>query len=202
MAEGPQYEPADTSDESYARRLQTTQWWKRLISAQAPYRWNLRRQALGRTLDVGCGVGRNLVALRPDSVGIDHNPLSVQVARVRGCTALTVAEWESSELRQPEVFDGLLMAHVLEHMDRDVAHEMVREYLPWLRPGGRAFFICPQERGYASDPTHIQWTSGDDLARLARDVGLKPEKSYSFPFPRWAGKWFTYNEFCLLATKP
>ena len=75
-------------------------------------------------------------------------------------------------------------------------------YLPYLRPGGKVLFICPQERGYASDPTHITWTTGDDLAALARRVGLTPVSSRSFPFPRLAGKAFTYNEFLVLATKP
>ncbi len=194
----------DTSGEDYARRLQAKQevWWKKLLNVQAPYRWNLRRQHLGRTLDVGCGIGRNLDTLEPSSVGVDHNAASVEVARSRGVTALTVLEWETSDLRVPEAFDSILLAHVIEHMDEAAARELLSAYLPYLRPGGKVFFICPQERGYASDSTHVRWTTGDDLARLARDVGLVPGPWFSFPFPRWAGKPFVYNEFCLLATKP
>ena len=63
------------------------------------------------------------------------------------------------------------------------------------------FFVCPQERGYASDPTHVRFATGDDLVALAREVGLDPQPWFSFPFPRWAGKPFIYNEFCLLAVK-
>ncbi len=47
----------------------------------------------------------------------------------------------------------------------------------------------------------MRFVTGDDLADLARDVGLEPEPWSSFPFPRWAGKPFIYNEFCLLARK-
>ena len=54
-------------------------WWKKALNVQAPYRWNLRRQRLGRTLDVGCGIGRNLETLDPGSVGVDHNEHSVAV---------------------------------------------------------------------------------------------------------------------------
>ncbi len=94
----------DTSAEEYARRLQAKQevWWKKALNVQAPYQWNLRRQGLGRTLDVGCGIGRNLETLAPGSVGVDHNAAAVEVARGRGVTALTVEEWQHSDLRQPE----------------------------------------------------------------------------------------------------
>jgi 2-polyprenyl-3-methyl-5-hydroxy-6-metoxy-1,4-benzoquinol methylase len=194
----------DTAGEDYARRLQAKQqvWWKKALNVQAPYQWNLRRQRLGRTLDVGCGIGRNLETLDAGSVGVDHNEHAIEVARERGVTALTVAEWETSDLRSPESFDGILLAHVIEHMSAEEGVALLRDYLPYLRPGGRVFFVCPQERGYASDPTHVRFTTGDDLAALAREVGLEPEPWFSFPFPRWAGKPFIYNEFCLLATKP
>lgn len=196
-------EPPATSRGDYADRLLRleTRGWKRVLDVQRPYRWNLRRQELGRTLDVGCGIGRNLAALPPGSVGVDHNAAAVRVARERGLVALTVEEWNRSELRRPEAFDGLLLAHVVEHLDADAGEALLREYLPYLRPGGRVFLECPQERGYASDETHVRWTTGDDLVELARAVGLRPEPWSSFPLPRWAGKAFVYNEFCLLARK-
>jgi 2-polyprenyl-3-methyl-5-hydroxy-6-metoxy-1,4-benzoquinol methylase len=196
--------PDDTSGEDYARRLQAKQqvWWKQALSVQAPYRWNLRRQRLGRTLDVGCGIGRNLEALDAGSVGVDHNAHAVAMARERGLAAFTVAEWEVSELRAADAFDGILLAHVIEHLTEVEAATLLRDYLPWLRPGGKVFLVCPQERGYASDPTHVRYATGADLANLASEVGLRPQPWFSFPFPRWAGKPFVYNEFCLLADKP
>ena len=76
------------------------------------------------------------------------------------------------------------------------------DYLPALRSGGKVFMICPQERGYTSDETHVRWTTGDDLEDLARAVGLQPKPWRSFPFPRATGRFFTYNEFNVLAIKP
>jgi SAM-dependent methyltransferase len=194
----------DTESDAYARRLQAKQqvWWKRLLNVQAPYRWNLRRQHLGRTIDIGCGIGRNLKTLEPGSVGVDHNESAIKLARELGLPALTVREWEASELRRLESFDGLLLAHVIEHMDAASAERLLAAYLPYLKPGGRVFFVCPQERGYASDPTHVWFADGDALAGLAQSVGLDPRPWFSFPFPRRAGKAFIYNEFCLLAVKP
>jgi SAM-dependent methyltransferase len=195
---------SDTRDEEYARRLDTLgrAGWKRHLDVQAPYRFNLRRQRLGRTLEVGCGVGRNLGGLPAGSLGVDHNATSVEIARARGFAALTSAEWAHSELNRAGAFDALLLAHVVEHMTFAEGVDLVRAHLPALRPGGRVFFICPQERGYRSDPTHVRFMSGPDLELLARRAGLVPEQWRRFPFPHLAGRFVTYNEFTLLAHKP
>ena len=194
----------DTRGEDYAKRLRDKESarWKQVLDVQAPYRWNLRRHDLGRTLDVGCGLGRNLHTLPRGSVGVDHNETSIEIARSRGLTALTTKEWETSELRVPESYDGMLVAHVIEHMSPEQGREVMESYVPYLRPGGRVLFICPQERGYASDPTHVRWTTGEDLMDLGRDLGLEPQPWTSFPLPRFTGKVFTYNEFNVVATKP
>lgn len=188
----------DTAGSAYSRRLVEAEsaWWKGVLDVQRPYRWNLRRHDLGRTLDIGCGIGRNLLALEQGSVGVDHNETSVQIARSRGLTAYTVGEFRDLQL-QP--FDSLLIAHVVEHMTASEAEDLLRSYLPHLRPGGKVLFVCPQERGYASDPTHVCWTNDNDLVELAHAVGLVAVAARSFPFPRWAGRLFTYNEFNVLA---
>lgn len=193
----------DTRSDAYAARLVSRQgrWWKRLLRVQAIYQWNLRRQHLGRTLDIGCGVGRNLVSLDPGSVGVDHNATSVAHARAEGLAAQTVTDFLAGPDARTASFDSLLLAHVVEHMSRDQAKELLGTYLPFLRPGGRVLFICPQEKGYASDETHVAWTDGPALEQLARDCGLVPEPWRSFPFPRAAGRVFTYNEFVVTARK-
>jgi SAM-dependent methyltransferase len=193
----------DTRDDAYAARLATRQavWWKRLLRVQAVYQWNLRRHHLGRTLDVGCGLGRNLVSLAPGSVGVDHNPSSVALARQAGLQAFTVEEFLAGPDARPGAFDSLLLAHVVEHLPVDQAREVLATYLPFLRPGGQVLFICPQERGYASDETHVSWTDGAALQQLSRDCGLTPGPWRSFPLPRAAGRFFTYNEFVVVARK-
>ena len=91
---------ADTSSPStagteYAERLNRLQnkKWKKVLNVQAPYRANIRRMKLGRTVDVGCGNGRNLSWLSAESVGVDHNPHLVEAARSRGLTAYTTEEF-------------------------------------------------------------------------------------------------------------
>lgn len=177
-------------------------WWKRLLRVQAPYRWNLRRQDLGRTLDLGCGIGRNLGVLPPGSIGVDHNAMAVALARSSGYDAYTVDDFLAGELAVQGGFDGLLLSHVVEHMEREQALGLISEFLPYVRPGGRVFLVCPQERGYASDATHVWFAQDFDLEALVGTLGLELERSFSFPFPRRAGKFFIYNEFGVTARVP
>ena len=177
-------------------------WWKRLLPTQAPYRLHLRSLRLGRTLDVGCGLGRNLVALSPGSVGVDHNPHSIALCRERGLSAWTTDEFPSSPDAREGSYDSLLMAHVLEHVDAATADEIWATYRRYLRPRGRVVLICPQERGYESDETHIRFVDENGLRSTAHGWGALPLRGYSFPLPRTFGRFFAYNEFVCLAEAP
>ncbi len=194
----------DTRDSDYAERLESLSGaaWKRWLDVQAPYRWNLRRLTLGYTLDVGCGIGRNLVHLGCNGVGIDHNARAVEVARERGCTAFTPDEFAVSDYARDAAFDALLCAHVMEHMHYDEALALLGEHLRYVRAGGQVVLIAPQEAGFRSDPTHIDYM---DLARLQQLLdahGLVCERAYSFPFPRIAGRVFPHNEFVVVGRRP
>jgi SAM-dependent methyltransferase len=193
-----------TEGVDYTDRLRrvTGARWKRLLNTQAPYRWNVRRLGLGRTLDIGCGLGRNLAHLGGNGVGVDHNPTSVQVARAQGLTAFTIDEFLASAYARPDTFDSALAAHLVEHLTEDQAREVVGRYLPYVKSGGRVVFITPQERGYASDATHVRFMDFAGVGALAADLGLRVQRQYSFPFPRALGKLFTYNEFVVVAVKP
>ena len=173
-----------------------------MLGSQAPYRWNIRRLDLGRTLDVGCGIGRNLAHMDGNGVGVDHNPDSVRICRERGFEAFVPADFLASEYARPGRFDALMSAHVIEHLTPDEATEMMTTYLPFVRAGGRIVLITPQERGFATMPTHITFTDADALATLCTDAGLLVRDRRSFPLPRRAGAWFTYNEFVVEATVP
>jgi 2-polyprenyl-3-methyl-5-hydroxy-6-metoxy-1,4-benzoquinol methylase len=193
----------DTRSETYAARLDSLESarWKRWLNVQAPYRWNLRRLRLGFVLDVGCGIGRNLVHLDGSGVGVDHNPHSVETARQRGCTAFTPSEFRSSVHAAPGRFDSMLVAHVLEHMPRAEACRLVVDYLRYLKPGGRVVLITPQEAGYRSDPSHVEFTDFEKLDKIVSDCALQPQRIYSFPFPRLVGHIFPHNEFVVVARK-
>jgi 2-polyprenyl-3-methyl-5-hydroxy-6-metoxy-1,4-benzoquinol methylase len=174
-----------------------------MLHVQAPYSAHLRRLRLGRTVDVGCGIGRHIPSLPEGSVGVDHNKWSIDVAREAGQNAYTDEEFFADPtLSAPGSYDGLLASHLVEHLTEDEVLGVLEPYVRTLRPGGRVAFITPQERGYASDSTHVRFSDLEVLRELAEELGLGVRRGYSFPFPRPVGKVFTYNEFVLLAQKP
>ncbi|MDH3605989.1 MAG: class I SAM-dependent methyltransferase [Acidimicrobiia bacterium] len=192
----------DTQSEDYAERLQQRERarWKRWLNVQAPFQWNLRRLKLGFTLDVGCGIGRNLVGLR--GIGVDHNPSAVAIARDRGLTAYTADEFVASDDAHLDQFDSLLLSHVVEHMTRDEAVALVARYLPFLRPGGRVVLIAPQEAGFRTDPTHVEFMDRPALRHILEANRLVVRKEASFPLMRSAGRFLRYNEFLAVGVKP
>lgn len=191
------------SSKDYTERLVRLQSavWKRLLNVQAPYRYNLRRLKPGFVLEIGCGIGRNLEHLRGTGVGIDTNAYSVEVARSAGWHAFTIEEFDHSEFNRPERFDSLLLSHVAEHMSYAQLVECIRRYLPNLKKTGRLLLITPQEKGYRSDPTHVEFMDFDKLGRLLQLLGFDVERSYSFPLPRWTGRFFIYNEFVVIGRR-
>ncbi len=109
----------DTKSVDYAERLQRLSGakWKQVLDVQRPYRWNLNRLRLGKTLDVGCGIGRNLGNLSKESIGVDHNKFAVQSARDAGYNAATVEEFRRDKKKfGKDSFDSMLLAHVMEHL--------------------------------------------------------------------------------------
>jgi SAM-dependent methyltransferase len=195
-------DPDSTENVDYTERLQrlAQPLWKRALDVQAPYRRKLRALFGDReVLDIGCGLGRCLGHLAPRGVGVDHNPHSVRVCREQGLTAFTSDEFGATEYAKPDRFGGLLAAHLIEHLPRQQAVELLRGYLHYVAPGGLVVLICPQERGYASDPTHVEFTDLDGLRDIAGQLDLDVHSGQSFPLPRSAGKVFAYNEFLLTA---
>jgi SAM-dependent methyltransferase len=193
-----------TDEPQYTARLvrPETSSWKRLLGVQTPYRWNVRRLNLGFTLDVGCGIGRNLDHLQGHGVGVDHNPHSVAIAKSRGLQVFTPDEFRGSPFNAPGRFDSLLLAHVAEHMTKAEVVQLLNTHLPLIRLGGTVTIITPQERGFRADPTHVEFMEFSKLRQIAQETGLLSVKEYSFPFPRWVGRWFTYNEFVSVSMKP
>lgn len=190
-----------TKDVQYTNRLNKIEqaWWRRYLDPQIPYRYNLRRLNPGFMLDVGCGLGRNLINNGGRGVGVDHNQTSVDVCRSRGLEAYTSDDFAASK-HGPGSFDSLLLAHVVEHMTLAEDIELIRSYLKYVKKGGKVIIIAPQEAGYRSDPTHVEFMDFAKITSILQGAGVRVERSYSFPFPRLMGKYFMHNEFVVVGT--
>lgn len=192
-----------TQEEAYAKRLENLSgvWWKSALDTQRPYRWNLKRLNPGKTLEVGCGIGRLLKSLPAGSVGVDHNSHSIEIAKKNGCTALTAADFKKSKHAEKGSYDSILIPHVIEHMNEKDNIKMLKEYIPFLKKNGKIIVICPQEKGYSTDATHVDFYDFDALEGLLGKVDFGVEKKQSFPFPRIVGRYFPYNEFVVVAKR-
>jgi 2-polyprenyl-3-methyl-5-hydroxy-6-metoxy-1,4-benzoquinol methylase len=191
-----------TQDDSYTERLVKLSGSRirRALNVQAPYGWNLRRIVKGEVLEIGCGIGRNLAHLNGNGVGIDHNASSVQVCIQRGFSAFTPDQFVQSEVVERS-FETLLFAHVMEHMNVSDAEDLLNAYLPFLSPNGQVVLICPQERGYRSDTTHVHYFDVAGLTELVKVAGLRVVRTASFPLPRSLGRLFTHNETVVIASR-
>ncbi|WP_274915439.1 class I SAM-dependent methyltransferase [Streptomyces sp. WZ-12] len=174
----------------------------RLRPARPPFARQLRRIGPGRVLEIGCGDGDTLAGCAPGSVGIDHDPRSVAHCRARGLTAYTADAFLTGPHARPGAFDALLTAHVLEHLDDEQVEELLRAYVPYVRPGGGVLLITAQEAGHRAGPEPVRFTDFTLLRAFAEATGLAVRRTYSHPLPRTAGRVLAANCFVLVAQVP
>lgn len=188
--------PVEVLSQAYADRMVRKHRWNAPLMF-SPSAWDLRRLDPGYMLDVGCGIGRQLMFNGGHGIGVDPNLGCVEVARKSGLNVVTPEDFAADQAS----FDSILIAHVLEHISDCEAVALLAKYLPYLKLGGQVILLTPQEKGFASDPTHLRFVDLSNLRKLAIGAGLNVTRAYSFPFPRWAGKMFVGNEFRLTARK-
>ena len=93
-------------------------------------------------LDVGCGYGRTLRALRAagfPATGIEINPAIVERNRREGLECLLPDEFRNRRL----MADVIVMSHVVEHFSPSQLLAFLNDYLSYLRPGGYLIVATP-----------------------------------------------------------
>lgn len=139
------------------------------------------RDAPGLVLDVGCGRGELLAALKQAGIeasGVDSNPISVRLCRAAG---LQVEEADARDFlaaRPPASLGAVIALQVVEHWTAATTFGFLVDARRALRAGGillvetintdslsalRAFFL---------DPTHVRPVPPAALAFLAEAAGF------------------------------
>lgn len=150
----------------------------------------------GSILDIGCGHGELLEALCAagyDTLGIDPDPASREVAGRKGLLVLAgTAEQLPLELLERQ-FDLVIMSHSLEHcLDPALALSNVRHL---LSPSGYAYIEVPNAgcRHFAmfrecsemfDAPRHLWFFTSDALQRSLAGAGLSVEQWHYNGFTR------------------
>jgi len=150
----------------------------------------------GRLLDVGCTVGRYLLALRERGwhvQGIEIDPYAAQYARSRHGLDVRTGDAEDLLGRMEDAsFDVVTMWHVLEHLfDPTAVLTQVRRI---LKPGGLLMmelpnFKCPFARLFGDYwfplevPRHLYQFTPRTLKSMAQKAGLEPVTIKGVPSP-------------------
>lgn len=109
-----------------------------------------------RILEVGCGFGKKMCLLRAyglNVTGVDINTEIVKKNIDDGLDCMTVEEFNSTD----EIFDVILMSHVIEHlMPKDLVFFM-DNYLDRLKEGGHLIIATPlQTPHFYEDFDHVK----------------------------------------------
>jgi SAM-dependent methyltransferase len=136
----------------------------------------LNRHITGAALDVGCGLG-DMLRFRPNTVGADVNPHSVDYCKSCGLDAHLI---ENGRLPfAAGAFDAVVLDNVLEHVSRPQA--LLDEIRRVLKQGGRAIVGVPGERGYASDPDHKIFYDEALLISTLKTAGFETDRMLHVP---------------------
>jgi SAM-dependent methyltransferase len=159
----------------------------RLVYAQDARRIARLTGRGARILDVGCGNGSMLMALRShgysDLSGVEIDPAAAERARQRGFDVRT-GELVDTDFPTAS-FDLIRMGHVLEHVCDPMA--VLRRALTLLRPGGILFGETPNVDcldfrvlgrywGALHLPRHVIMFTDASLRRALTDAGFQLTK--------------------------
>lgn len=139
-----------------------------------------------RVLDLGCGVGIFLDALRQSgisAVGVERNRTLVEYGRDMG---LELIEHDAlSYLSEAtDQYDGIYCSHFVEHLPVELVEKLLAGMAQLLNPGGVLVMAFPdpesirsQLLGFWRDPEHVRFYHPELISSMARAHGLDCEWS-------------------------
>ena len=131
----------------------------------------------GKVLDIGCGSGYVLLALKEK--GCEVSGLEANQNAVDMCTGLGLDVFQGTleEADYPDnSFDVVILSQVIEHLQSP--SETLREINRILKPGGKVLLYCPNVKSYLTNvfgkywhgwhiPFHFYGLDGEAIMRMA-----------------------------------
>ena len=153
------------------------------------WRWVSRLGRSGAALEIGCGDGWMLAALREQGWQVIGTERSVESAIPTQGHRVPVFVGELDAVRPTARFDVIILFHVLEHIMDPVA--VLQRCSVLLKPGGRVIVAVPnwgswQAQCFGADwlhldvPRHLNHFSRHALAHVAEQAGLRIARTSYF----------------------
>lgn len=189
--------------EAYANYQHNRGWLRKFV--RGFYLNAAAKQLVGRTLDMGCGLGDLLAILPQGSLGLEYNKIAVERCTANGLAAEWYDsfgdDWCLSSIGKEARFESMVISHVLEHLDKPA--ETLRKLLASAARLGlrRVLVIVPGAAGFKSDKTHRTFVDRKLLAdpMLVDGLPFSLSRHRYFPFNcRILGNWITHHELHVL----
>lgn len=161
----------------------TRRWARERQQYLQRYRRFLPRDTTAPILDIGCGAGGFLEALRSIGYsrleGVDLSPSQVKAARARGLTDVTLACAVEYLENRPARYALIGAFSVLEHQTRAELFDMLDAIRVALVPGGTLIAVVPNAKGLFgahvrfADITHELSFSPISVAQICAVTGFE-----------------------------
>ncbi|MES9902898.1 MAG: class I SAM-dependent methyltransferase [Sedimenticola sp.] len=198
------YTHADSGDGRHKRRggkelfraILTKSW--NLFLRATPIYWERKQVSLmyldkdnpGRLLEVGCGNGRRLAAIRSVGWQVEGQEVDLKsIETAQQTYGLKIHYGSIDELKIPDgTFDAIIMSHVIEHVHHP---EMVLAHCHrLLKPGGKLVVVTPNigsfgHRYFGADwlaldpPRHLHIFSCKALQKVAHQAGFSHSEVFT-----------------------
>lgn len=132
-------------------------------------------------VDLGCGRGELLSLLEESDIkalGVDGD--LDQINRCRDAGFDVTHEDIFTFLESDRKFDGIMISHVIEHLDGNAAEKLLTRSYEMLNPGGKVIIITPNSDNLAVmtnifwlDVTHVRPYPIQLLTAMCIDAGLE-----------------------------
>ncbi len=129
-----------------------------------------------KALDVGCGIG-DLLAYRPDIMGIDINLKNVEWCQSQGLDA-QVMKIDQIPFDDNQ-FNSIILDNVLEHIENPTP--ILTEVYRVLEKNGQLIVGVPGTLGFTKDSDHKVFYSKEYLVETVTSSGFNVQQVFAMP---------------------